>query len=347
MNKRAILKFGALALVASVLHGCGGNESGEPIATTAKPVQAQSMVLHPELVDVHYISSGTVSADHQVSISSRISGYIRTLTVREGDHVKQGQLLVRVDPVNASQRLVQAEADLADARADLKRYEALYKAHAASKQQLDRVRLRYKVVKSKVAQARNQLGYAEVRSPVNGVVVAKQRSVGDLAAPGAPILTVEDPSSLLVNTYVSERAIGKIHVGDPVDLYITSQDRHVTGRVRQLVDAADAGSHQFLVKVAVKDGTLHSGMFAQVGFTIGQRKVLLIPAAAVVTRADLHGTYIVDSNGVVHYRQVRLGERKGDGRGERFEVLAGLHDGVRIAWQGKPELRSGMKLQDQ
>jgi len=292
-------------------------------------------------VDRLYISSGIVTSDHRVSISSRISGYIRTLTVREGDRVKVGDLLVRVDPVNANQRLVQAMADLANAKADLKRYEALFKEHATTKQQLDRVRLRYKVVASQVRQARNQLGYAEVRSPVNGVVVEKMMSAGDLAAPGATILTLEDPSSLLVNTYLSERVINQVKVGDAVDVRVPAMQRHLHGEVRQVVDVADAATHQFQVKVAVQDDALRSGMFAEVGFTLGQRQTLLIPYEAVVDRAGLNGVYLVDADRTVHYRQVRLGRRYGD----RVELLAGLHAGDLIAWNGKPELRTGMKLQ--
>jgi len=338
MNKRFLL----MLVVAFALQACN-NESSSPImAQNSVITQANTMTLKPVEIDAHYVTSGTVTSDHRVSISSRISGYIVKLSVREGDHVKKGQVLVRVDPIHAKQALVQAEADLADAKADKQRYESLYRDHAASKQQLDRVRLRYKLTRSQVAQARNQLGFAEVLSPVHGMVVEKRLSKGDLAQPGAAILTLEDPASLLVKTYVSEQYVSAIHAGDKVLVDIPSMSRRLPGTVRQVVEAADAISHQFLIKIALQsDSQAHPGMYAQAGFVIGVRKTLMIPAAAVVKRAGLHGVYIVDDKSIAHYRQIRLGKK----RGLEVELLAGLHAGDVIAWGGTPALQTGMTVQ--
>jgi len=344
-------KLLTIAVLALALGACSAEESHHAaVAQVPLVSQASTTTLRTINVDSRYVTSGTVTSDHRVSISSRISGYIRKLSVREGDRVKKGQVLVRVDPVNAKQALIQVEADLANSRADLKRYESLFRDHAASQQQLDRVRLRYKVARSQVAQARNQLGYAEVLSPVAGVVVEKRLSKGDLAQPGAAILTIEDPTSLLVNTYVSEQFVSGIHAGDVVDVEIPSMKRHIAGTVRQVVEAADAVSHQFLIKIALgSDGAVHPGMYAQVGFAIGTRQALMVPSAAIVERAGLHGLYVIDEKGIAHYRQVRLGHERAvdDSQVEipQVEILAGLHAGDRIAWQGNPPLRTGMKVQ--
>jgi len=344
MTKRFLLMlpgFLLMVLTALSLQACS-DDGDKSVAQQLVSTQAKTMTLKPVDIAAHYVTSGTVTSDHRVSISSRISGYIRKLSVREGDRVKKGQVLVRVDPVNARQALVQAEADLANAKADLKRYESLFRDHASSQQQLDRVRLRYKLTRSQAAQARNQLGYAEVISPVNGVVVEKRLSKGDLAQPGAAILTLEDPSSLLVKTYVSEQYVSAIHAGDKVAVDIPSMQRRLVGIVRQVVEAADAVSHQFLIKIALdNDSEAHPGMYAQVGFSTGMRKTLILPLAAVVERAGLHGAYIVDGKSIAHYRQIRIGKQRGTG----VELLAGLHDGDVVAWGGKPPLQTGMKVQ--
>jgi len=339
MMKRTV--FPVILLAGLLAQGCE-NESGHQAAVAAVSIQADTLTVKPVQVAAYYTTSGTVTSDHRVSISSRISGYIRKLSVREGDHVNKGQVLVRVDPVNAKQTLVQAEADLANAKADKQRYESLFHDHAASKQQLDRVRLRYQVARSRVAQARNQLGYAEVLSPVDGVVVEKRMSKGDLASPGAAILTLEDPTSLLVNTYVSEQFVSGIHAGDSVAVDIAAIDGHITGTVRQVVEAADAVSHQFLIKVALQHHAgVHPGMYAQIGFSIGQRTELRIPAMAVVQRAGLHGVYIMDKDHIAHYRQIRIGRQDQIS----VTVLAGLHDGDIIAWNGTPEaVQTGMNI---
>jgi len=339
MNKKLILVMMALF----VLQACSEESANSPAVQQAALTQASTVTLQSIDVESHYVTSGTVTSDHRVSISSRISGYIRKLSVREGDRVIKGQVLVRVDPVNAKQALVQAEAALADATSDMQRYESLFKEHATSQQQLDRVRLRYKVARSQAAQARNQLGYAEVVSPVNGVVVEKRLSKGDLAQPGAVILTLEDPASLLVETYVSEQFVSSIHAGDMVELEIRSIKSHLAGTVRQVVEAADPVSHQFLIKVALQaDPAIHPGMYAQIGFSTGLRKALMVPSAAVIERAGLQGVYLVDNKSIVHYRLVRTGETLASGK---VEILAGLREGDVIAWDGNPALQTGMTLQ--
>lgn len=343
------MKSGIKLLIAccavAALQGCS-QEEGQLQESAVQTVKAATMTVKSVAVAENYVTSGTVTSDHRVAITSRISGYIRQLPVREGNRVKAGQVLVRVDPVNAKQGLVQAEADLADAKADLDRYKELFTARAVSKQQLDRVSLRYTVAKSQVEQARNQLSYAEVRAPVSGVVVEKRMNAGDLASPGAAILVIEDPSSLLVETYVSEQFVRGIHVNDKVDIELSSLQRGVTGVVRQVVKAANAVSHQFLVKISLKsEKGVHPGMYAQVGFKLGERDALLIPAAAVIARAGLNGVYLVDANSITRYRQVRLGKQRGD----MVEILAGLQDGDVIAWNQTPSpaLMTGMKVQAQ
>jgi len=327
-------------LAAVALTACSSGEQNPQ--TSPITSAAQTLIVQAKDVPAHYVTSGNVTSDHRVSISSRLSGYIREMAVREGDQVKSGQVLVRVDPVDARQNLIQARADLANAEADAQRYNELLKAGAVTSQQAAKVMLRYKVAKSQVEQAKNQLSYAEVRSPVDGVVVEKRLSQGDLAAPGVPILTLEDPSSLLVETYVSEQYVSGIHTGDIVDVDISSLLRSYQGVVRQVVQAADPVSHQFLVKTALPVASeIHPGMFAQAAFRIGQRKMLQIPELAVIARSGLHAVYVVDAKGIAHYRQLRLGQASGG----LIEVLAGLHAGDVIAWNGKPELQSGMKVE--
>ncbi|OIO66284.1 MAG: efflux transporter periplasmic adaptor subunit [Zetaproteobacteria bacterium CG1_02_49_23] len=326
-----------------VLAACSGPK--EPAVNSATPQQVQAHMITVNEIELpeHYVTSGTVTSDHSVAISSRISGYIRKLSVREGDRVEAGQVLVQVDPVDARQAFIQAKAEMVDAEADFQRYSELMKVEAVTRQQLARVELRYKQAKSKVEQARNQLSYAEVRSPVAGVVVDKRLSEGDLASPGLTIVVIEDPSSLLVETYVSEQYVRTLHEEDVVDVNIPALNQTFNGHVRQIVQAADPVTHQFFIKVALpSDKDVHPGMYAQTGFRIGVRNSVMVPEAALVTQAGLHAVYVLDAQQVAHYRQIRLGAPV-DGQ---LEVLAGLHAGDVIAWKeaGATPLQSGMKV---
>jgi len=332
-------RFLAIGSAALLLAACG-SDSGDQSGNHAS-VQAQVVQVRLQEVPQHYFASGSVTSDHRIAVSSRLSGYIREVAVREGMRVKKGQALVRIDPVDAKQNLAQAKADLADAEADLNRFRELLEASAVSKQQFDKAELRYKVARSRVTQAENQLSYAEITSPVDGIVVQKLMNTGDLANPGMPVLIVEDPSQLLVETNVSEEFINALHVGDAVELNIPSIPTPLTGKIRQLVDAADPATHQFLVKVSIEGSdAVRPGMFAEVGFRTGSRPALLIPQAAVLHRSGLTGIYLLDAQSISRYRQVRLGTVNGD----QIEVVAGLQAGDRIAWRDDGALHGDMRV---
>jgi len=332
----------SIALVAALgLSACGDDAGERAQGAPQAGVKARAVKLEAVSLPETYATSGVVTSDHRVAVSSRLSGYIREIAVREGERVKQGQLVFRVDPVDARQAYEQALADLRDAENDLKRFESLLAEHAVSQQQFDKVKLRWTVAKSKLVQAKNQLRYAEVKAPVGGVVVEKRANVGDLAAPGNPVLVIEDPGSLLVETHVSEQYIAALHEGDPVQVWLPAAKRELTGRIRQIVKAADPVTHQFLVKLALeKDAGVLPGMFVEVRFAVGSRKGVLLPAAAVVRRAGLDGVYVLDARGVAHYRLVRLGQAREGG----YEVLAGLHAGDVVAWREGGGLHTGVKV---
>ncbi len=352
MSLKQLLPAGVLCVAA--LAGCGGSEPAETELSQGE-VKASVITVTPQPVPVFYDSSGVVVSEQRVTITSRLSGYIRDLSVNEGDRVTAGQVLFRVDPVDtrsqqesAKAALVQAEADLADAESDQRRFENLFEQGAVSQRQLDKARLRVKVARSAVKQARaalrsaqNQLTYAEVRAPGNGIVVRKLKRNGDLATPGAPVLMMENPEQLVVDTYVDEANISHVQVGDKVQLRFPAFDKQLTGEVLQVVGAADPVAHNFLVKVRLPDGVnVLAGAYVKVRFTVATREVLMLPQKALFSRGDLPAVYVVDEQNFAHYRLVRLGQRYGD----RFEVTAGLTTGAKVVLEAKGELRSGMRV---
>ncbi len=332
----------AVVSIAVAVSGCLGNEE-TLVEATPQTVHAMVHNVSDSSLAATYVTSGTVASDHQVVISSRLSGYIRGMKVREGSLVQKGDLLFRIDPVDAREALLQAEADLADAESDMQRFKSLLADDAISKQQFDKAQLRYKVAKSKVAQARNQLTYAEVRAPLSGVIIDKKLDNGDLASAGMAILVLEDPSHLLVETYVPERYLADIRQGDEVELHVASVNMPILATVRQIVQAADTGSYKFLVKLTLPDRKgVYPGMFARVVFNIGQRKGVVIPESSVVRRNGLAAVYLVDDENILRYRLVRLGAENSGG----VEVVSGLTSGQRIVHDPGAilQIRSGMRV---
>jgi len=333
------LKTTTVILAATtMLAACSHEPEGDAVQNAG--IDVPLITLQAEEIAEHTISSGSVTSDKRISIASRLSGYIGNIAVREGDRIKQGDALFRVDPVDVMQTVNQARADMGNAEVDLKRYQSLLKENAVSKQQYDQIKLRYTLAKSKLTQAENQLQYAEVKAPVDGTVVKKLLNSGDLASPGAIVLILENSQQLSVETHVSERFIAAIHEGDEASVELASLQRPLKAVIRQVVPAADPLTHQFLVKLSLPQmPEVLPGMFAEVRFVIGSRKALLLPLSAIVQRHGLHGVYVADADNILHYRLIRP-SREISGR---IEALAGLNDGDRIAAEIRPDMISGMQ----
>jgi RND family efflux transporter MFP subunit len=297
---------------------------------------------------------GTVVPVEAVKVSSRVMGYIRTLKVVEGQRVREGELLFEIDPVDvqgavaqAQQALVQAEAALKDAKVDYERFEKLYKDEVINRQQFEKMKLNYEVAQSRVAQARaalaqarGQFDYTRVTSPIHGVVTAKFANEGDMAAPGHPVVAVEDNTRLQVQTAVPEAIFRQLKLGDEVRVEVEGQPQPLRATVSRLSPAADPVARTYPVKLDIPAEGVKSGNYARVLFTTGSRQALVVPAEALVDRAGIRGVFVVDAQGLAQFRMVRTGSRV-DGL---VEIVAGLAAGERVVTEGVKQLQNGDRV---
>lgn len=345
----SMLATAAILLV--VISGCNSEENAT--AATIKSVSAQTAQAVLQDIPVTDDTPGAIIADQQVQVASRLMGYIREISVHEGDAVRKGQLLFTIDPTDiqggvsqARAGLAQAEAALSDAKSDYDRFSNLYKEESVSRMQYEKVKLQYSVAQSQANAARaglntaeSQLRYAEVRSPINGVVAQKMSNAGDLAAPGRPIMVVENPAKLIVQTSVSDDTYAHLTKGGSATVEIAGDS--LQGKIVRLVSAADPMSHTHLVKVEVPGiNSYNSGTFARVRFTTGSRKGIALPKTALLERAGIAGVFVVDAGGFARYRMVRLG-RELDGL---VEIAAGVNAGETIVTSNAAEFDSGDRV---
>ena len=343
----------AVVVIAVFITSCTGDHDTvqAPVTSVNATVVRIDLVPIPET----YITTGTLVANERVDIAARVIGQIQNLTVREGDSVTKGQRLLTVDPVEIQNRLNEALARLAEARAqaeeakaDLERHEKLVKQKAVSERAVEQVRLRYDVTQetvraaeAAVKQVRTQLEYTDIRSPVSGSVVAKHKRSGDMATPGAAILTIEDPTNIEVETFIKESYVNEVKVGDSVQVTIDALHRQLPGTVTQVVQSGDPGTYRYLVKVALGDTNgLRAGMFARVDFVVGEKSGIAIPADAIVMRADIPGVYLVDDNGIAHFRMVRTGRQWL----KQIEIVAGLTAGDHIVVSKPTAVHTGDRV---
>lgn len=246
---------------------------------------------------------------------------------------------------SAASAVQAAAANDALAQTTLKRYTFLRDRNSVSAQEFDDVQARARVAAAELERARRGseqllarrrearaalteaetfLDYARVRAPIDGVVTARFVDPGSQAAPGMPLLKVEDPASMRVEATLSEDLAARTQAGDPVTIEIGSS--RISARVTRVVPAIDPMTRSALVKIDLPQTATRSGSYARVFFTTGTREAIAVPASAISSRGSLDSVMVVGSDSIGRMRLVTLGNRVGD----RVEVLSGLDAGERI-----------------
>jgi len=327
-------------------------------SSTTTLATAQTLIVSRGDIREDYATTGTLIADDRIDIASRIMGFIRKVNVHEGSRVEKGQLLLTIDPTEiqaqqaeAEARLAQSQAQLAEAEMDLQRYQSLYAEKAISVDRFRKAELALNLARGETQAAaatleriQVQMQYASIRSPVSGVVVARHKQAGDIATPGAALLTVENPDNVVVRTFVKEQHIQHIRLGDQALVNIDAANLNTNGTITQIVPSADPGTHSYLVKLTLQQhGKSRTGMFARIHFNMGHSTGILIPSSAVINRADMNGVYIVDSNNIAHYRMVRVGRQFNN----NVEILTGIKAGDRIVINSMKPVHSGDRITEQ
>jgi len=293
-----------------------------------------------------------VEAVRQTVIAAQVPGAVVQIDVKAGDQVKAGQLLMRLDARAAELNAAASDAQVAAARAQLdaaaKEYERqkqLFSKQYISQAALERAESQFKATQAQAAAqlaqagaARTQSGFHLVRAPYAGVVAEVPVSLGDMAMPGRPLLTIYDPSQLRVSAAVPQSVTGMLGVKPAVRIELPglpeAQRWPQASRV-QLLPTVDAATHTAQIRAELPAGFAGAapGLFARLWLpaaagrdgAAGQR--LMVPAKAVLRRAELSAVYVIDAKGQPLLRQVRTGRAEGDS----VEILSGLSAGEKIA----------------
>lgn len=346
------------------LSGCSNERRTQ--AAAPETVSNVSMIVAQKTTVQDWLEAvGTVRAAQTSQVASQTFGNITEIRVHEGDHVVSGQVLATIDDsqpraaleqataaVNAAEREVAADdSSFVLAEATLKRYQPLYEKKSVSPQEFDEIKARYQSAEARrdmaragqaqanaaLTQARTSLGYTQVRAPFAGLVTEKKADAGTLASPGMPIFTIEDTRSYRLEAAVDESDISVVHVAQSVPVLLDALgNTEPSGKVAQIVPAADAASRSFLVKIQLRtDARLRSGLFGRARFSRGERSALMVPLTAITERGQLQGLYVVGLNRIAELRYVTLGQTAG----QQVEVLSGLQEGEKIvAAPGNREL---------
>ena len=341
------LRSASIALMFTLMlaaSACGRDttkvNTDDPSAATT-PATGAVYVVHDTSVTTAFEAAGIAQAMQQATLSTKLMGTVTAVLVRAGDHVANGQVLARIDARDLGARSAQVAASIADAeamqreaRAQAARFRALFADSAATRVQLDAAETGLARADAAVNAARAASGevdamssYAVVRAPFAGTITARSVDAGAFASPGAPLLTIQDASTLRIVATASADAIRGLARGRAIAATIDGVP------VRAVIEGIvpGIGSNLFTINATVvnRDGTYRAGSAAALQLPLGAHRAIVIPQRALVYEGDLTGV-LVRAKGRDERRWVRLGAVVADGIAGSVEIVSGLSAGEAI-----------------
>ncbi|MBU0721128.1 efflux RND transporter periplasmic adaptor subunit [bacterium] len=240
------------------------------------------------------VLSGSVISDNQKMITSRFMGFVTNVNVSEGDHVKNGDLLYTIDSKEIDSALTQVQLGISQAQLSLQMYQNQYtnvklnlerhirllEKDMVSKYEVENLQLAEQnlanmihIAKKQVTQAeaqlaevKNQYRYLNITAPNDGVVVAKNIKVGEMAMPGMPAIVLSDLTNLKISAEIAEGNLELIQHGKKVNIEIPSLGIKAIGTITAIIPSSNPMTHTFKIKVSFKtlNKSVYPGMYATI-----------------------------------------------------------------------------------
>jgi membrane fusion protein, multidrug efflux system len=312
--------------------GGGGGRSAAPTLVTTVPVRN-------EVVSQKLEALGTARANESVDISSKTSNIVTAIRFRDGERVRQGQVLVQLDDATARADVAAAQAALTESESQYNRSRELLNTQALSKSQFDQLEATLKANRARLQAAQARLQDTVIRAPFSGRVGLRRVSVGTLISPGDVITTLDDTSVIKLDFSVPENFLATLREGLSVRATAPAfPGRSFAGKVASIDSRVDINTRSVTVRalLANEDGALKAGMFLSVLLSKDERQGMVIPEEALTPEAEKQFVFIV-ADGKAVRREVRIGGR----RPGSVEVLAGLSPGESVVVEGTQKIRDG------
>ena len=282
-------------------------------------------------------AAGVAASIQQATLGTKLLGTVTSVLVHEGDVVVRGQTLVRIDARELGAKSAQVSASVAEAEAmhrdavtQANRIRALYADSAATRAQLDAVETGLARAEAGLRAARaaaEELGavssYSEIRAPFAGVVTKRFVDPGSFAAPGSPLITVQDVSQLRLTANAPPDVVSHLRRGQVIDAAV--EGTAVRATIEGVVPSVAGNLYTVNARVPNASGRLLAGSTATLALPLGSRTATVVPRTAVTNEGDLTGVVLRTHEGDVR-RWIRVGERAGD----VVEVLSGLRAGDQV-----------------
>lgn len=345
INKIVTISAAVLALILLLLYMQGSFVSKvspglSPQPTDSNTPQNQTAIVEKKQVDDILTWPGTVKSRTVANIAPKITARIIEIKVNAGDKVKKGDVIARLDErdIKAQEQtalaaLAGANAQANRAKADEQRTRSLYSKEAATRENFDAVVARSKEVQAGVSQAtstvseiRTHLADTLLLAPFDGIVVKRLKESGDMGLPGVPVVTLQTPLGLRLETDVPSTCAGRYSTGMDVTVRIDTLGLTTSAQIDEISPEVDPQTRTQLIKIALPaiEG-LQPGYFGWLEQACDQHEALLIPVSAVQHIGQLEVVKVL-SEGRQLMRHIRTGKTFGD----QVEVISGLHEGETV-----------------
>ena len=287
--------------------------------------------------------SNPIEAIRVVDLAARTNGVVTEVLVEEGDPIKVGDVLARIDVAEQRAELARAQAQLQEREANFERFQQLKDRDYIDAASFEAARAELAIARSDVALWQTRVDFGEVTSTVNGTVIDRMIEPGEAIASNGVLFSIADLSTLVVRLGVSELDVGQLQVGQDVSVIIDALDRNQTqiGQIRRIFPAADPTSRLITVEVALPKtdaANIKPGFLARVELVVESfEDVIAIPAIAAGQRDGQAYVMVIDEDMTLIARPVELGVSRGVMR----EVISGLEVGERVVPSNPSELNAG------
>lgn len=307
-------------------------------------------------VPLYYSATGYTKIARSIEISTSQSGTIVKLDVEEGDVVKAGALLIKIDEADLLTTIKQAKSaiesatiNFKDRQLDLNTAKQLRKTKLIPAEQFRKTQVQLALANAQLVQANSELSrqqarkpYYQITSPIEARVVKRWVSQGDLAVAGKPLLQLEAIKGLEFETALPVQWIDKIKIGAPYQIQLHNKQTPISAVVSHVVHSVNRITQTCPIKLSLADASnLTAGMSGQIDFTIANENPLVIPESSLISKAGVQGVYRLDENNHVFFTPVKT-ERRWQ---RQRVIISGLVESESIVLNPTPSLHNGSLIE--
>lgn len=340
MNIPWVRAAGAV-LTLAMLSACGEAKQEEKKEETAVPVEIGRVTVGP--IDAAYRGTATLEAEDEATVLAKTSGVIEQILAEEGERVRSGQVLARLETDRLRLEVARAKAEADKAKENFDRNTRIYEKSLISKELYDQSRFTLDAANAAYQLAALTLRESEIRAPIDGVVSVRYIKVGNAIQPNSAAFKITQMDTLHAHIYVPERDIHKLAPRQAATMTLDAwPDKAFKGQILRVNPVVDAATGTVKVTVAMAGGQreLKPGMFGRVEVLYDRREsAVLVPKDAVLTEDAAQSVFVVD-NGKAQRRPIKVGYSDS----YNYEVVEGLKAGDQVVTTGQANLKDDAKV---